>query len=323
MRVVVPALLCERKGDAGVCVQVKPETVATEVEEVATASGERLASAAIMTPETSYGYREGKHKSFSYDGDFQCEIKNSPRGGQNALLTLCLLRALTAVRNAAGVLQGFTLAYETWGELNADKTNTILLHTGLSASSHAKSTPEDPTPGWWEEFIGPGKALNTDHYFVVCANVLGGCFGSTGPSSFVPGKEAERTRYALSFPLITISDIVQTQFKLLDHLGIQQLHASVGSSMGGMQSLAAAAMYPDRVNRVGSSLASLVLAARSNLLCSGRVDLWRTAGPPNCDCVAIHAAARAHVRPTLERGKLLRRSFTFGWPQARASNCND
>eukprot|EP00035_Acanthoeca_spectabilis_P012423 m.221568 g.221568 ORF g.221568 m.221568 type:complete len:486 (-) comp15616_c0_seq3:3720-5177(-) len=210
---------------------VKPETVASEVEEVATASGERLASAAIMTPETSYGYREGKHKSFSYDGDFQCEIKNSPRGG---------------------VLQGFTLAYETWGELNADKTNTILLHTGLSASSHAKSTPEDPSPGWWEEFIGPGKALNTDHYFVVCANVLGGCFGSTGPSSFVPGKEVERTRYALSFPLITISDIVQTQFKLLDHLGIQQLHASVGSSMGGMQSLAAAAMYPDRVNRVVS-----------------------------------------------------------------------
>ena len=131
----------------------------------------------------------------------------------------------------------FQLAYETWG----DKRNpAILLFTGLSASSHAKFTPENPTNGWWENFIGKNKPLDTDKFFIVCANYLGGCFGSTGPSSFDDNGE----RYSLRFPIMTIFDQVRAQFQLLKHLGVDNIHAVVGSSKGGMASLAAAAMYP-------------------------------------------------------------------------------
>ncbi|KAI1324915.1 homoserine O-acetyltransferase [Xylariaceae sp. FL0255] len=146
-----------------------------------------------------------------------------------------------------GVLPEFEIAYETWGEMNADKSNVILLHTGLSASSHAHSTESNPQPGWWEKFIGPGGCLDTDKYFVVCTNVLGGCFGSTGPSSIDP---ADGQRYATRFPVLTMEDMVRAQFKLLDHLGVDKLHASVGSSMGGMQSLAAGVLFPSRVGRI-------------------------------------------------------------------------
>lgn len=146
-----------------------------------------------------------------------------------------------------GVLPEFTIAYETWGTLNAHKTNAILLHTGLSASSHAHSTPLNPRTGWWEKFIGPGRALDTDKYFVICTNVLGGCYGSTGPSSIDP---ANGQHYATSFPILTINDMVRAQFRLLDGLGIEKLYASVGSSMGGMQSLAAGVMFPDRIQRI-------------------------------------------------------------------------
>ncbi|KAM0740344.1 hypothetical protein ACQRIT_005528 [Beauveria bassiana] len=146
-----------------------------------------------------------------------------------------------------GVLPSFDIAYETWGALNADKSNAILLHTGLSASSHAHSTPENPSPGWWEKFIGPGAPLDTDRFHVICTNVLGGCYGSTGPSSVDPG---HGQRYATHFPILTLDDMVRAQFRLLDALGIETLHASVGSSMGGMQSLAAGVLFPRRVARV-------------------------------------------------------------------------
>lgn len=148
-----------------------------------------------------------------------------------------------------GVLPSFDVAYETWGALNADKSNAILLHTGLSASSHAHSTPENPSPGWWERFIGPGAPLDTDRYHVICTNVIGGCYGSTGPSSVDPG---HGERYATHFPILTMDDMVRAQFRLLDGLGIDRLHASVGSSMGGMQSLAAGVLFPARVGRVAS-----------------------------------------------------------------------
>lgn len=148
-----------------------------------------------------------------------------------------------------GILQEFTIAYETWGELNADKTNVILLHTGLSASSHAKSNPANPRPGWWEKFIGPGLALDTNRFFIVCTNVLGGCYGSTGPSSIDP---ADGERYATRFPILTMEDMVNAQFRLLDGLGVQNLYASVGASMGGMQSLAAGVLFPERVGRIVS-----------------------------------------------------------------------
>jgi len=148
-----------------------------------------------------------------------------------------------------GVLHEFDIAYESWGKMNSDRSNVILLHTGLSASSHAHSTPENPQPGWWEKFIGPGLALDTDKYYVICTNVLGGCYGSTGPSSIDP---ADGQRYATRFPILTLEDMVRAQFCLLDSLGVNRLYASVGSSMGGMQSLAAGVLFPERVGRIVS-----------------------------------------------------------------------
>lgn len=149
------------------------------------------------------------------------------------------------------------MAYETWGELNAEKSNAILLFTGLSASSHAKSNEMNTATGWWEKFIGPGKTLDTDRYFVVCANVLGGCYGSTGPSSKDP---SDGLPYATRFPIVTMGDMVRSQFKLLDALRVDKLYASVGASMGGMLSLASARMFPDRVGR----LVTISACARSH-----------------------------------------------------------
>ena len=150
-----------------------------------------------------------------------------------------------------GMLPEFDIAYETWGTLNAGRSNAILLHTGLSASSHAHSTELNPQPGWWEKFIGAGEgfALDTSKYFVICTNVLGGCYGSTGPSSIDP---ADGKHYATRFPVLTMEDMVRAQFRLLDGLGIERLYASVGSSMGGMQSLAAGVLFPERVGRIVS-----------------------------------------------------------------------
>ncbi|KAF9534760.1 homoserine O-acetyltransferase [Crepidotus variabilis] len=146
-------------------------------------------------------------------------------------------------------LPSFELAYETWGTLSPKKDNAILLHTGLSASSHAASTPSNPSPGWWESFIGPGKALDTNQFYIICTNVLGGCYGSTGPSTLEP---ISQTPWATRFPVLSIFDMVQAQFHLLDNLGIEKLYASVGSSMGGMQSLAAGWLHPSRVGKVVS-----------------------------------------------------------------------
>ena len=156
-----------------------------------------------------------------------------------------------------GSLSGFTLAYETWGKLNAAKNNAILLCTGLSASSHAKSHSSNPANGWWENYIGPDRYIDTKKYHVICTNVLGGCYGSTGPSSVDP---ITSKRHGTNFPMVTIYDMVHAQFKLLDHLGIDKLHACVGSSMGGMQSLASAALFPNRVGK----LVSVSAAARSH-----------------------------------------------------------
>lgn len=133
-------------------------------------------------------------------------------------------------------LPQFDIAYETWGTLNSSKSNAILLHTGLSASSHAAATEANPSPGWWDKFIGPGKALDTNQYYVICTNVLGGCYGSTGPSSRDPGGDG--SAYGTNFPILSIFDMVKAQWLLLDHLGIDKLYATVGSSMGGMSSLA-------------------------------------------------------------------------------------
>merc|ERR1719422_598877 len=116
----------------------------------------------------------------------------------------------------------------------------------MSASSHACSHPQNPQPGWWEDFIGPGKTLDTNLFQVICTNNLGGCYGTTGPSSINP---EDGKRYAGRFPRFEVVDMVTAQFALLDHLGIEKLHACVGSSLGGLQSLCAAATFPDRVGK--------------------------------------------------------------------------
>ncbi|WWC92788.1 homoserine O-acetyltransferase [Kwoniella dendrophila CBS 6074] len=166
-------------------------------------------------------------------------------------------------------LPPFQIAYETWGQLNEDKSNAILLHTGLSASSHVSSNGNEVSsatsskPGWWEDFVGPEKSIDTNKFFVICTNVLGGCFGSTGPSSHYPpaGQENLDTRWATRFPMLSIHDMTRAQFDLLDHLGIQKLYASIGSSMGGMQSISMAYIAPERVGRV----VSISAAGRSGL----------------------------------------------------------
>ncbi len=139
-----------------------------------------------------------------------------------------------------------TLAYETYGKLNARADNAILILHALTGDAHVAgyNSPEDRKPGWWDEAVGPGKIFDTSHYFVICSNVIGGCRGSTGPSSHDP--ETGRP-YALTFPVITIADMVRAQRHLIDHLGIKKLLAVVGGSMGGMQALQWAVDYPDRV----------------------------------------------------------------------------
>ena len=134
------------------------------------------------------------------------------------------------------------LAYETYGALNSEKTNAVLIVHALSGDAHAAGVHENQShPGWWDEFIGPGKAIDTEKFFVICSNVLGGCKGSTGPASINP-KTAKP--YALDFPLVTINDIVNAQKRLIDHLGIEKLLAVVGGSMGGQQVLSWLVNYP-------------------------------------------------------------------------------
>jgi homoserine O-acetyltransferase len=138
-----------------------------------------------------------------------------------------------------------TLAYETYGELNERKSNAILVLHALSGDAHVAGFHEgDRNPGWWDAMVGPGKGLDTKKYFVICSNVIGGCRGSTGPSSI----DVRTGRpYGLRFPLITVKDMVTAQLRLIDHLGIEKLLAVVGGSMGGMQVLQWMVSYPERV----------------------------------------------------------------------------
>jgi len=155
-------------------------------------------------------------------------------------------------------LKQFTLAYETYGRMNADKSNVILVFHAMTGSQHAagvnKSVPgldgrwtDETQEGWWDGFIGPGKALDTRKFCVVCANYLGGCYGSTGPASIDPdtGKP-----WGPSFPVLRMSDIVESQIRLLDYLGVKRLHAVVGASLGGYLCQLLATKYPERVRIV-------------------------------------------------------------------------
>ena len=142
-------------------------------------------------------------------------------------------------------LAPLTIAYQTYGTLDADKANAVLVEHALTGDQHvANENPVTGKPGWWDLMVGPGKPIDTDRYFVICANVLGGCMGTTGPGSINPETD---TPYGLDFPVVTIRDIVRSQAMLLDHLGIETLFCVVGGSMGGMQVLQWAATYPERV----------------------------------------------------------------------------
>src|SRR5713226_3992970 len=138
-----------------------------------------------------------------------------------------------------------SVAYQTYGELNAAKSNAILILHAFSGDAHAAGiSAETGKPGWWDNMIGPGKAFDTEKYFIICSNVLGGCQGTTGPSSV---NSQTGCPYAMSFPVITMGDMVRVQTMLIDFLGIERLLAVAGGSMGGMQALEWAVSYPDHV----------------------------------------------------------------------------
>jgi homoserine O-acetyltransferase len=139
-----------------------------------------------------------------------------------------------------------TVAYETYGELSPEKDNAVLILHALSGDAHAAgfNSPEDDKPGWWDDMIGPGKGFDTNKYFVICPNVIGGCKGSTGPNSIDP---ETGNPYGLDFPVVTIKDMVNAQKHLVDHLGIDRLLCVAGGSMGGMQALQWSVSYPEMV----------------------------------------------------------------------------
>ncbi len=145
-----------------------------------------------------------------------------------------------------GFLPPITLAYETWGELDAAGTNAVLVCHALTGDSHAAGPigPGHPTAGWWDPVIGPGRALDTDRLFVVCANVVGGCQGTTGPASPHP---SDGDPYGSRFPVVSVRDMVRSQAVLADHLGVTAWLSVIGGSMGGMQVLEWGVMFPDRV----------------------------------------------------------------------------
>ncbi|MEE4537019.1 MAG: homoserine O-acetyltransferase [Erythrobacter sp.] len=144
-------------------------------------------------------------------------------------------------------LVGAQIAYETYGTLDAERSNAILVCHALTGDQFVASEhPVTGKPGWWARMVGPGKPVDTDTHFVICANVIGSCMGSTGPSSLA----GDGAPYAMRFPVITIRDMVRGLVALLDDLGIAQLHAVIGGSMGGMQALSLAAHWPERAARV-------------------------------------------------------------------------
>lgn len=157
-----------------------------------------------------------------------------------------------------GTLDRFTLAYEVYGRMNAEASNVILLYHAMTGSQHAAGTnkalaecddrwTDDLHEGWWDGFVGPGKALDTKKFCVICANYLGGCYGSTGPASINPRTGQS---WGPGFPVLRMSDIVDSQMRLLDHLGVKRLHAVIGASIGGFLALLTATRYPARVNIV-------------------------------------------------------------------------
>jgi homoserine O-acetyltransferase/O-succinyltransferase len=146
-----------------------------------------------------------------------------------------------------GVLRGAISAYETWGQLNSARDNAVLLFTGLSPSAHAASNERDPSPGWWQRMIGPGLAIDTRRYFVICVNSLGSCFGSTGAASIDP---LSGQPYRLNFPELAVEDIATAGFHTTQVLGVKRIDSVIGASLGGMSVIAFAAQFPHAARRL-------------------------------------------------------------------------
>jgi len=147
--------------------------------------------------------------------------------------------------DSGAVLDRFQIAYQTYGTLNADRSNAVLVAHALTGDQHVANThPVTGKPGWWERMVGPGRPIDPNRHFVICSNVLGACMGTTGPASINPDTGEP---YALDLPVVTIPDMVRAQAMLLDRLGVPSLFAVIGGSMGGMQVLEWAASYPERV----------------------------------------------------------------------------
>ncbi|MCW8126652.1 homoserine O-succinyltransferase MetX [Microbulbifer halophilus] len=178
-------------------------------------------------------------------------------------------------------LREYTLVYETYGELNADKSNAVLICHALSGHHHAagRHSPGDKRPGWWDNYIGPGKPIDTDKFFVVSLNNLGGCHGSTGPSSINPdtGKPWGR-----DFPILRVRDWVHSQARLADLLGIEQWAAVIGGSLGGMQAMRWALEYPDRLRHCVVIASALKLSAQ-NIAFNETARQAITSDPDFCD----------------------------------------
>ncbi|MDR3238084.1 MAG: homoserine O-acetyltransferase [Spirochaetia bacterium] len=176
-----------------------------------------------------------------------------------------------------------TIAYETYGTLNEDKSNAIFILHALSGSAHAAgyNSPDEKSPGWWDIYIGPGRAFDTEKYFIISSNTIGGCNGSTGPATINPSTGVQ---YGLDFPIVTICDMVKAQRRLMEHFGITKLLAAAGGSMGGMQSLAWSILYPEMVHSV------LAIATAARLSAQG---------------IAFHEVGRQAIinDPNWSRGK--------------------
>ena len=232
-------------------------------------------------------------------------------------------------------LPEFTLAYETYGKLNTDKSNAILLFHAMTGSQHAAGIntkvpgldgrwTEELHIGWWDEFIGPGKALDTNRFFVICANYLGGCYGSTGPASINPNTGRE---WRASFPVLRMSDIVDSQIALLDFLNISRLHAAVGASIGGFLSMTLGTRHPDRVQLVipiASGLETTVLQRLMNFEQIAAIELdplffagSYTEQPKNGLATARRIAHKTFVSlqdlKARARAQVSAKSIPFGW----------
>jgi homoserine O-acetyltransferase len=184
----------------------------------------------------------------SPDSRTSSDRRSSP-GSVGVVRRQSILFDRTLRLRAGGTLRPFTIAYETYGTLNATRSNAILICHALSGDGHVAgfhTDAPDEKPGWWDDAVGPGKMFDTDRYFVVCSTVIGGCQGSTGPSSIAPDGKP----YGMRFPVVTIADMVQAQRHLMDALGIERWFAVAGGSMGAMQALQWAVETPERVANV-------------------------------------------------------------------------